>query len=251
MTQLANRCTLFLFLLLILAAGCQKDGRDDTATGTIKISLQHQVNSQPLVLAANTYTNAAGEQFNITTFKYYLSNFSFTNTDGNVVKYPGKYYLVNEAVNESKTISIDNVPLGDYKSVSFTIGVDSVRNVSGAQTGALDPLNGMFWSWNSGYIMAKLEGSSPVSKAADKSLVFHIGGFKGEYNALRNVTIATAGISVPAKAHVTLVADAAKWFGQPNAISFKDIATIHVPGTDASKIAENYSKMFTSFTVAE
>lgn len=251
MTQLANRCTLFLFLLLVFAAGCQKDGKDETATGTIKISLQHQVNSQPLVLATNTYTNASGEQFTVTTFKYYLSNFSFTNTDGSVVKFPGKYYLVNEAVSESKTISINKVPLGDYKSVSFTVGVDSVRNVSGAQTGALEPLNGMFWSWNSGYIMAKFEGTSPVSVANDHSLVFHIGGFKGEYNSLRNVTIATAGINVPAKAHITLVADAAKWFGQPNAVSFKNIAAIHVPGADAYKIADNYSKMFTSFTVAE
>lgn len=251
MTQLANRCTLFLLLLVFIGTGCQKDGKDDTDTGTIKITLQHQVNSQPLVLGNSTYINRLGEQYTVTTFKYYLSNFKLTKLDGSEVKFPGNYYLVNEAVDESKTIEIKKVPLGDYKFVSFTLGVDSIRNVSGAQTGALDPLNAMFWSWNSGYIMAKFEGTSPVSSAADKSLVFHIGGFKGEYNVLTELVAATSGLNVPNKSHITLTADVAKWFGEPNVISFKTTTAVHVPGMDALKFSQNYTNMFTNVTVAE
>jgi hypothetical protein len=61
--------------------------------------------------------------------------------------------------------------------MEFMIGVDSARNNSGAQTGALDPTNGMFWSWSTGYIMAKFEGTSAQSPAAANALKFHIGGF--------------------------------------------------------------------------
>ena len=53
------------------------------------------------------------------------------------------------------------MPAGNYNSLSFLLGVDSMHNVSGAQTGALDPANDMFWTWNSGYVMAKMEGASP------------------------------------------------------------------------------------------
>jgi hypothetical protein len=49
----------------------------------------------------------------------------------------------------------------DITGIRFLLGVDSARNVSGIQTGALDPARGMFWTWNSGYVMAKIEGSSP------------------------------------------------------------------------------------------
>ncbi|WP_316930094.1 MbnP family protein, partial [Hymenobacter sp. IS2118] len=47
----------------------------------------------------------------------------------------------------SQLLALKDIPVGDYQSVSFTVGVDSARNVAGAQTGALDPNNGMFWTW--------------------------------------------------------------------------------------------------------
>jgi hypothetical protein len=65
-----------------------------------------------------------------------------------------------------------NVPAGTYTGMYLTMGVDSARNVSGAQEGALDPANGMFWSWTSGYIMIKAEGLSP--QGAGGSFTYHL-----------------------------------------------------------------------------
>ena len=65
------------------------------------------------------------------------------------------------------------------------IGVDSARNTSGAQLGALDPANSMFWSWNSGYIFVRMEGNSPQSTQPYNKLQFHIGGFKGATNCIK------------------------------------------------------------------
>lgn len=249
MKQLFNCCSLFLLLAVVLMTGCSKDSKE-TETGNFKITFQHNVGQEVLALNNTTYTNAAGETYTVSTFKYYLSNFAFTKANGQVVRFADKYYLVNEAVTESKTITIPNLPEGDYKSVSFVIGVDSIRNVSGAQTGALDPLNGMFWSWNSGYIMAKFEGASPQSASLDKSLVFHIGGFKGEYNALQTVTMNNS-FSVPETEHMVMGVDVATWFTGPNAISFKTMSACHVPGADAYKFAQNYRSMFTSLASSE
>jgi NaMN:DMB phosphoribosyltransferase len=131
------------------------------------------------------------------------------------------------------------------------IGVDSTHNVSGAQTGALDPANGMFWSWNTGYIMAKMEGTSPQSTANDNSFIFHIGGFSGANSGVRNVTLTFPAPLIIAKDNTStayLHADALAWFS-PNTI---DLATLHFlmsVNADSKKIADNYANMFAADSV--
>ena len=55
-------------------------------------------------------------------------------------------------------LELADIPNGEYTKVNYTIGVDAARNTEGAQDGALDLVNGMFWSWNTGYIFMKMEG---------------------------------------------------------------------------------------------
>ena len=233
-----------LTALLVLCMACKKDVQDQK--GTLQITFKNVVNGAPLKLNSSNYTNAAGETFTISTFKYYISNITLIKLDNSELKLPAAYYLVNEADSASKVINIP-APGGEYRAISFMLGVDSIRNVSGAQTDALDPVNGMFWSWNSGYIMAKLEGTSPVSTAANNALTFHIGGFKGQYNALQTIQLISPislSVSEIRKPQITINADAYTWFNQPNLIRFQTTSTIHVPGEDASKIATNYRNMF-------
>ena len=78
---------------------------------------------------------------------------------------------------------------GTYNAISVLLGVDSARNVSGVQSGALDPVKGMFWTWNSGYIYTKLEGTSPSSSQVNGKFEYHIGGFRWPFSAIRNFTV--------------------------------------------------------------
>ena len=98
------------------------------------------------------------------------------------------FHLIDESVPESQSFSL-SVPEGNYSSLNFLLGVDSLHNVSGAQTGELDPAKDMFWTWNSGYVMAKLEGNSPSSALVNHKYEFHIGGFSGKYNVLKNIEL--------------------------------------------------------------
>jgi hypothetical protein len=230
----------FVCLCLFLVAGAPP-------AATLQLQLTHVVNGQPLVLQGGSYINAAGEAFNITLFKYYLSNFSLTTVSGETITLPPAYFLVDEGKPGSKLVKLPAVPPDTYRSISFLIGVDSVRNMSGAQTGALDPVNGMFWTWNSGYIMAKLEGTSPVSKQPANLIEFHIGGFKGARNALRRVqlTFPQPVRLTPQQAQtMQVVADAYAWFQQPNVISFQQVSSCSTPGAQAMQIADNYQHMF-------
>lgn len=216
--------------------------------GTLQIEFEGAVGDSALVLSSQTYTNQAGNTFNVTLCKYYVSNIRLTKNDNSVWSEPNSYHLIDYSDPSSIILEIPNIPYGEYKALEFMIGVDSTRNVSGAQTGALDPARGMFWTWNSGYIMAKVEGTSPQSTATANKLTFHVGGFSGSNSVLKTVSpsfgsdVAKVTTSITPKIH--LKCDILEWFQSPNTINFATLNTVHMPGSDAKKIGDNYADMF-------
>ena len=56
---------------------------------------------------------------------------------------------------------------------SLVFGVDSVSQVLSSYEGVFDPLEGMYWTWQNGYIAVKMEG-----KYMGEDFVYHLGGFR-------------------------------------------------------------------------
>ena len=79
-----------------------------------------------------------------------------------------------------------------FDSVSFTLGVDSITSVSGAFGGDLDPTNGMYWTWNSGYVNFKMEGKSAVCNTHKSAFTFHLGGYMAPYRSAQVVGLHVA-----------------------------------------------------------
>lgn len=216
-----------------------------TKAGSFMIHFDNKVGDEDMQLGSTWYTAPSGDTFQVTVFNYYISNIVFTRMDGTKYAEPESYHLVKEDDAASQMFTIKDIPAGHYTSVSFMIGVDEARNTSGAQTGALDPINGMFWSWNTGYIMAKMEGKAPV--AADGEFMYHIGGFEGDNNVLKTVSFDFKEHKVVDEntIHVHFNADAKKWFHGTHDIDFAKKSKIHMPGAMAKMIADNYASMFT------
>jgi hypothetical protein len=242
-------------LLLLLLTACGKDEPFPSPTtpsppasvGNITLRFENKVGANPLVLDFKDYLNPKGDSFRVSTFNYYISNIQLRAADNSIYSENESYHLIKASDIHSLQFKLAHVPLKTYTSLSFMIGVDSARNVSGAQTGVLDPALGHFWSWNSGYIMTKLEGTSPVSTAVGKQLLFHVGGFSGIHSVLKKVTLAFpthAVVSAGVSPQVFIAADVNEWFS-PNAVDFSKLNVIHMPGADAKYIADNYANMFT------
>ena len=66
--------------------------------------------------------------------------------------------------------------------ISLLFGIDSAIQVGGVGTGALDPLRGMYWTWQTGYVQWKMEGEIRVD-GVESPLELHLGGFDGPSNA--------------------------------------------------------------------
>src|SRR5690606_21212291 len=83
---------------------------------------------------------------------------------------------------------LKGIPAGTYTKVAVTLGVDSDHNVSGAHTGVVDPIHGLFWDWNTGYVMATLAGRTAQYTAPMNKLSFHLGGSTGPVSVVKYVT---------------------------------------------------------------
>lgn len=242
-----------IVLFSILLSSCQKDllnVNESQRQANLQIRFSPTVDGSKLILG-KSYKNAFTEEYSITTFKFYIHRIelmnSQTNTSFQVDK--SQHYLVN--LTDSSTSYIElAVPSATFDRIGFVIGVDSIWNVSGAQTGALDPAQGMFWTWSTGYIMAKLEGNSPAAATPDQVIEYHIGGFKGADNVLRKIILdfpASQTIDLKQRnlSTITITANINSWFHQVNPVRISENPVSMTPGTLAAKIADNYSKMFT------
>jgi hypothetical protein len=212
----------------------------------IEVQFVHQVGDKPLELDSVHYRNGLGQGYVVSKFRYYAGDFRWEKADGTSVSTGSTYYLIDEENPDSKRIAFGQIPPGRYKSVSFLIGVDSIHNCSGLQSGALDPTNGMFWTWNTGYIFLKLEGTAPASTSPGHFFEYHIGGFREPNNCIRTVRLTFAQeLTVGPDSHpkVRIKTDVAEILTRPVDIDFSKLSSV----TDyhhAVMMANNYADMF-------
>lgn len=238
-------CSVIAMIGLMSVTNKKGDPTKTANPGSLTLHFTHVVNGVVLKLndTAAVYQNANGDSYTVTTFKYYVSNVVLTDEAGKSTSVPDSYYLINAADSLSLNPQINNIPAGKYKAISFTIGVDSARNFAGAQTGALDPAHGMFWSWNSGYIFLKMEGESVQSKAKLHKLTFHIGGVKQPNNTIRIFSQQLAEplvITANKTAEMSIETNAATLFKGKNTIDFAKLS-FTMGGANSVLVADNYT----------
>lgn len=253
-----------LFGIALLSAtiltACKKDepqGYNAGAKAPVSIEFDNIAGSSDLQLNTGTYINALGQSFTVSKLKYYVSNFSFTNTEGTTYTVPqsDSYFLIDESVPASLR-PVVHIPEGEYVSFRFMIGVDSLRNTMDVshRTGVLDvsgPATDMYWSWNSGYIFLKLEGNSPAVTGMGGLFQYHVGGFGGYSTpTINNLTTITVDLRARGAAkvrsgrtpNVHLFTDILKAISGGSNLDFSTTPMIHSPAA-AVPIRNNYSTM--------
>jgi hypothetical protein len=141
-------------------------------------------------LQKSYFSVAINDSIKLETVKFYVSNVHFEK-DGEIVDTTSKrFYLIDLENKFSRDISFSSLGVKPCDTLEFSIGIDSLTNVSGAMGGALDPVNGMYWAWQSGYINFKIEGSSPACKTRHNVFQFHVGGYSSPFATIQNFKFA-------------------------------------------------------------
>lgn len=245
---------------ILLFTACKKDTPEynPSVKGDLSVEFDNVAGSADLQLNTGAYTNGSNQSFKVTKLKYYVSNFTLTNVDGSVYKIPQSesYFLIDESVAASRAPVIQ-VPEGEYKTLSFVIGIDSLRNTADVsqRTGVLDvggAATDMYWSWNSGYIFFKLDGTSPVITAMGGVFQLHVGGFGGystaTANNLRAVSIdltsrGTSKVKASNASNIHLLVDVSKALKGNTTVDFTTTSMVHSAAAGTA-IANNYTSMF-------
>ncbi len=155
------------------------------AQNSFMIQFQPQFNGYPLELNKKYFTQ--NDTVIIETLKFYVSDIEFYNENAKVDMADKKHYLLD--LENPSSLIIKHKTSKSFNFIKFKIGVDSLTNVSGVFGEDLDPTNGMYWTWQSGYIHFKLEGKSNLCIARNNRFQFHIGGYGSPFNSIQEKTL--------------------------------------------------------------
>jgi hypothetical protein len=242
--MLFNKKLFPLILAGILWTACNTEQANETA---LEIKIDHTWGSSNEKIILNTpYTHPlTGETISFSKLRYYVSQIALKNLNGEWWNESESYHLATLSSNATTVLSLKDIPEGDYSELSFIVGVDSTRNVSGAQSGALSPTEQMFWNWNTGYIFIRMEGESP--QATGTTFSYHIGGYSGANLAIQKCSFHFGNqvlrIRNQAKPQLHLYQNLQNNWNAENTVASH--AVIHMPGPLAASMALRFASGFT------
>lgn len=174
-------------LLILLAAAalfssCSNDDSSEVVTpvASQKTTVTFDSRAGSSDFALNKDFTIGTQVYNFTKLRYWVSNISLTDSKGVEYKVPNSYYLMEEVgdldltgtvnsdkmiypANKRESITLSDIPAGDYKKITFSIGVDSKYNDNlSLQAGELSIASGMSsiaWMWHTSYIFSSIAGT--------------------------------------------------------------------------------------------
>ena len=176
--------TKFLFILFLFI----QNQVVITAQGFINVDFKFIYHQRDLIMDS-LYVGNNQESIQFETLKFYISNLRFNLNNGKTFIEKNSWHLIEMEDRNSLHVSVPDISNDSIHNISFNLGIDSTTNVSGALGGDLDPTQGMYWTWQNGYINFKLEGKSTLCKTRNNEFQFHIGGYMNPFNTLQKIEL--------------------------------------------------------------
>mgnify|MGYP000051672167 FL=1 len=104
-----------------------------------------------------------------------------------------KFYV--QALNENKQHNIHLIDAAEQETWHWTspiapmqIGIQAAIQTAGVFTGELDPINGMYWAWNTGFISVKCMGEVINFKnGTQQKFEYHLGGYQAPFACIKAI----------------------------------------------------------------
>lgn len=144
-------------------------------------------NKKPLELQ-HVYLNQNNDSISFSSLKMYFSDFRFKDKISGRITSIDTLIFYDLADSSTHTL-FNDLNLSNYESIAFTLGLDSSKNVSGELENAYDPLLGMYWAWNTGYINLKIMGESSTVPTNSQEFEFHLGGYRFPFATAQTIQV--------------------------------------------------------------
>lgn len=156
-----------------------------------------QIQFQPMFMGSefrleSWYALGDTDSVQVTSFKCYVSNFQ-VNGKATLKNSVENVFLLDAA--EPSSLFIFPALSSSAESIRFDLGMDSSLNTCGVLAGPFDPLLGMYWAWNTGYIQLKISGTARL-KGESIPFEYHVGGYRQPNATCERINIAAGRKSV-------------------------------------------------------
>ncbi|MBT5750788.1 MAG: hypothetical protein HOI39_06655 [Flavobacteriales bacterium] len=205
---------ILISIIAFLFTACDKD---KPITTDITINFTHTVDSFDLITNSMIYTNDAGEHYDVQTLKYFISNITLHDDLGYTVL--KDIHFIDISDESTFSFTYDNLPNNNYYAISYTMGLDTIKNISNAYINE-DFHATMFWPdmMGGGYHYMKLEGDFNDSLSGYAT---HTGGTMGmdySFNHLDNISL-TIDDDL-GDVYININMEINNWYNSPNQIEF-------------------------------
>jgi len=168
----------FLLLLLFIGfSGCREKEKIPQAT-SFKIQFLHHVDGNTLVPDSMIYTNAAGNNYEVTDVMYFISDLCLYQSNGTVIRpasWDDIHYVDIHNPGSLEWLVSNDAPSGNYDSITFIFGISEAKNQSFMFVNP--PEVNMAWPevLGGGYHYLMLNGWWKDTQAVRRSFNFHLG----------------------------------------------------------------------------
>ena len=245
-----------MLLVTLLMTSCSKP----ISYGNLTVNIGYSVNGKPLITDSLCYTNEAGNEFLITEIQWFISNLMLQNEQGEWVELShqnksdktSKVFYIDTNIPESQTLQTASIPIGEYKALRFTFGLDEEDNQTGLFSNP--PETNMFWPepLGGGYHYMKLNGRFVNAAGELVPLNNHLGiGQNADHSEYyQNYFIVEGPIDLNIAGNkenlILLCMIVDNWFRNPNLYDFNVYGSAIMQNQDAQQaLKENGQDVFT------
>ena len=209
-----KKTLLTLTVIGLVLTSCEKDKPIAT---DITINFTHTVDGSDLITNSMIYTNEAGENYDVQTLKYLISNITLHDDLGYTVL--KDIHFIDISDESTFSFTYDNVPNNNYYAISYRMGFDTTKNISNLYVNE-NYHTAMAWPdmMGGGYHYMKLEGDFNDSLSGYGT---HTGGTMGMDYSFNNIDdISLIVTDDLGNVDVNINMEINNWYKTPNQIEF-------------------------------
>ena len=151
-------------VILLTLSACKRNIKfTPTQRAALIFNMHHYINDTKITAGQVAYDDS-GRRYQLSVASYYISQITLHNADGTDWQSYGKFTLITIG---NEQYLVDSVPVGNYRSISFTVGLDAATNTSSPAQHASGPLSSqtpsMWFGDGQGYIFMNIQGKADTS----------------------------------------------------------------------------------------
>jgi len=200
-------------LIAITFTACEKSTQTD-----LTLNFTQTIDGAELTTNSMIYTNSAGEDYDVQTLKYLISDINLHSDDGNTLLLDEVHFI---DISDASTFSftIEDVANNNYTSISYTMGLDTIKNTNNLYINE-SYHSAMAWPETNGggYHYMKLEGAYNNDSTFYNT---HTGGTMGDDYSFNNVEDISLTVDDDlGNVSINLNMEINNWYNSPNPIEF-------------------------------